>query len=104
MASISHPSPKSRHARRGAAIYAMVLLLAFSVVGAGLTLVTVQASERRILQNIAAAEQANILARAGAEWLMRTVEANTDWRTTLTHGVALGATPDTGLSFSVTLT
>ncbi|MCH7702903.1 MAG: hypothetical protein IID37_14565 [Planctomycetes bacterium] len=104
MASISHPSHSSHYARRGAAIYAMVLLLAFSVVGAGLTLVTVQASERRILQNIASAEQADILARAGAEWLMRTVEEDANWRSTLTNGVALAATPATGLSFSVSLT
>jgi len=82
----------------------MVLLLSFTVVGAGLTLVTVQAAERRIQHNIASSQQASLLAQAAEEWAFRQVETLSDWRSAFTSGQVESVAPGTGLAFDLIVT
>jgi hypothetical protein len=69
--------------RRAAALYALTLLVSFTVVAAGINVVTLEIDRRRIQGNIASGEQSFLAAQGGIEWARMYADTNPDWRDAL---------------------
>ncbi|RJP37670.1 MAG: hypothetical protein C4547_05385 [Phycisphaerales bacterium] len=64
-------------------IYATTLMTSLAVIGAGITLVTLQTSDRQLRANLLDVQKAHWTAHAGLEWVLMYADQNDNWRTGL---------------------
>lgn len=81
-----------RRRGRGVMIYATTLMTSMAVVGAGITLVSLQTADRQLRANLLDVQKAHWTAHAGLEWVLMYADQNPNWRA-LAEGVTTTINP-----------
>ncbi len=89
--------------RRGAGLQAFTLLLSMLITGTAMTLLNMQASNRRLHESLTGSLQSQLLCETGLEWVRHNFQNNPNWRSSISSGDPITVKPVAGQTILVTL-